>query len=67
MSDQLRTTAGIFRRHQVEACTGLSRSAIYDLMARKQFPKPVRLTAKAVGWRVEEVDAWINSRERVAE
>jgi len=66
MSDQVQAAGGIFRRHQVEARTGLSRSAIYDLMARKQFPKPVRLTAKAVGWKVEEVQAWINSRERVA-
>jgi prophage regulatory protein len=56
----------IERRHQVEARTGLSRSAIYAAMARNDFPRPVRLAAKAVGWRTEEVDAWIDSRQKVA-
>ena len=36
------------RRKAVEDLTGLSRSAIYDLMAKGAFPRPVRLTAKAV-------------------
>ena len=32
------------RRRAVEQLTGLSRSTIYDLMAKGQFPRPVRLT-----------------------
>lgn len=66
MADQLQTALAILRRKQVEARTGLSRSAIYALMARNEFPRPVRLTAKAVGWKQDCVDAWINSRVEVA-
>lgn len=63
MTQQLQTALAILRRHQVEALTGLSRSAIYALMARGQFPKPVKLTAKAVGWRSDVIEAWLQARE----
>ena len=55
----------IEKRPSVESRTGLSRSAIYAAMAAGTFPRPVRIAAGAVGWRSEEIDAWINSRERV--
>lgn len=63
MTQQLQTALAILRRHQVEALTGLSRSAIYALMAKDQFPRPVRLTAKAVGWRSDVIESWLQSRE----
>lgn len=50
------------RRHAVEEITGLSRSTIYALMARGAFPKPVRLTGKAVGWPESAVADWLAHR-----
>ena len=38
------------RRPAVQEMTGLSRSTIYQLMSQGAFPRPVRLTRKAVGW-----------------
>ena len=61
MTQQLQTALAILRRHQVEARTGLSRSSIYALMAKGEFPKPVQLTSKAVGWRSDSIDLWIGS------
>ena len=54
--------ARILRRPEVEQRTGLSRSAIYALMAAGGFPKPLKLTAKAVGWTDSSIDDWISSR-----
>ena len=53
------------RRTAVQHITGLSRSAIYDLMQKGQFPRPVRLTAKAVGWPESTIAEWLASREKV--
>ena len=50
------------RRSAVEDLTGLSRSSIYDLMAKGHFPRPVRLTAKAVAWPESTIVAWLASR-----
>lgn len=50
-SDLLRLPAVVSR-------TGLGRSTIYRLVAQRQFPRPVRLTARAVGWRVTDLDRW---------
>lgn len=52
----------MLRRPAVEAITGLGRSTIYDLMAKGRFPRPVRLTAKAVGWPETAIAEWIASR-----
>ena len=53
----------ILRRPEVEARTGLSRSTIYDWMKRGEFPKPVALGSRLVGWRESEIDAWLAARE----
>lgn len=53
------------RRGAVEQVTGLSRSGIYELMADRRFPRPVRLGPKSVAWRESEVAAW--QRARIAE
>lgn len=52
------------RRTVVQHITGLSRSAIYDLMQKGQFPRPVRLTGKAVGWPESAIAEWLASRKR---
>ena len=46
----------IIRLDKVKELTGLSRSTIYALMARDEFPKPVNITGKAVGWVETEID-----------
>ena len=52
----------ILRRQLVEAQTGLSRSKIYDLVAREQFPRPIKIGARAVGWVEADIAAWINQK-----
>lgn len=51
-----------YRRRAVEEITGLSRSTIYDLMAKGQFPRPVKLTAKAVAWPESAITDWLATR-----
>lgn len=50
------------RRRAVEELTGLSRSTIYDLMSRGQFPRPVKLTGRAVAWPESKIIEWLESR-----
>lgn len=42
--------------------TGLSRSAIYALVAQRQFPAQVKLGPRTVGWVEGEVVDWIDLR-----
>jgi prophage regulatory protein len=42
--------------------TTLSRSHLYALIKAGKFPKPIKLGARSVGWRVEDVEAWIAAR-----
>jgi len=52
----------LLRRPAVEQRTGLSRSTLYELIARGEFPAPVHLTERAVAWPRTAVDAWIAAR-----
>ncbi|GEM_PF-1084505 len=61
----------IIRRPEVEARTGLSRSAIYARLKRNPkrpgdydptFPRPIRIGPRAVGWIAAEIDQWVAAR-----
>ena len=52
----------ILRRQLVESQTGLSRSKIYDLITRDEFPRPIKIGARAVGWVEADIEAWINAK-----
>ena len=41
---------------------GLSRSTIYDLISREQFPSQISLGGKNVAWLASEIDEWMQSR-----
>jgi prophage regulatory protein len=66
MNDVNQPRLSILRRKQVQACTGLSRSTIYLYIKEGQFPKPIALGPRAVGWIESEVSDWIVERMRVA-
>lgn len=49
----------ILRLPDVIALVGLCRASIYARAAQRTFPRPIKLTAHASGWRVGEVRAWL--------
>ncbi|MDD2661895.1 MAG: helix-turn-helix transcriptional regulator [Methylovulum sp.] len=55
-------TTNILRLSAVIAITGLSRSTIYSLVNRGEFPQRVYLSPRAMGFLESEVDAWVNAR-----
>jgi prophage regulatory protein len=54
----------LLKPRQVLAKTGLSQSALQRLLAAGKFPAPLKLSSRAVGYRSDEVEAWIESRPR---
>lgn len=62
MAEQVHPALSIIRRKKVEARTGLSRSTIYAKVAAGEFPAPVALGARAVGWIEAEISEWLAGR-----
>ncbi|MBL4725634.1 MAG: AlpA family transcriptional regulator [Rhizobiaceae bacterium] len=56
----------ILRRREVEACTGLSRATIYEGIANGEFPRPVKIGRRAVGWPESVVADWLANRPLTA-
>jgi prophage regulatory protein len=64
MNRDLPGATSILRLSQVQARTGLSRSAIYRAIRDRElaFPPPIKLTARSSGWPACLVDEWIQKR-----
>ena len=56
------STTTIWRLPEVLRQTGLSRSTIYEMISRGEFPRQVKLGRRAVGWIANDVDEWIHSK-----
>jgi len=52
----------ILRLPAVKARTGLSRSTIYLRISEGNFPRPVQLGLRAVGWLESEIDEWLDQQ-----
>lgn len=65
-NEQPRTTQTtqrmLLRLPSVEEITAVKKSTVYALMKAGQFPTPVKLSARAVAWRSEEIMEWVESR-----
>lgn len=52
----------ILRLGEVISRTGRSRSSIYADIERGEFPRPIKIGPRAVGWMETEIDSWIKER-----
>ena len=48
-----------YRRSVLDDMLGISRSTIYRLMLDEEFPRPIKLGRRAVGWKSEDIDEWL--------
>jgi prophage regulatory protein len=66
------TDKGILRMKPTTVYTGVGRSSIYEKLNPNSkyfdptFPKPIKLGTRAVGFRLSELQQWVESRERAA-
>jgi predicted DNA-binding transcriptional regulator AlpA len=54
----------LLRLREVVALVGAHRSTVIRWVALGEFPAPVRLPGRRVAWRLAEVIAWTEARER---
>ena len=54
----------IVRREEVSRLTGLPRATLYQKVKERSFPPPIRLGARSVGWRLKDIDKWLQDPER---
>jgi prophage regulatory protein len=52
----------ILRMPQVLEQVNLSRATVYKMIRRSEFPQPVQIGQRSVGWLPEEVNSWLRSR-----
>lgn len=52
----------ILRLPAVKEITGYSRSSIYLKVSQGNFPMPISLGARSVGWLESEIAGWIEQR-----
>jgi excisionase family DNA binding protein len=54
----------LLREKEVAALVGAHRTTVRRWIKLGEFPAPVRYPGRRVGWRLPEVAAWVEARER---
>jgi prophage regulatory protein len=54
----------LYRLPDVERLTGLRKSSIYSQAKAGTFPRPLRLSARAVAWRESDIATWQAQRQQ---
>lgn len=62
MTQPATAPAQLLRLPDVISTTGLSRSTIYRLADRGEFPAPIKLAARTTAWAAAEVGQWIDAK-----
>lgn len=62
LSQSLNTIEKLYRLPELIENIGLKRSSIYQLMAEGRFPKPLKISARAVAWRAGDIAKWQSER-----
>lgn len=52
----------VLRMRDLVKVTHLSRSTIYALIKRGEFPKQIKLSTRASGWQSSDIERWIESK-----
>ena len=52
----------IIRIKEVVELTGLSRTTLWRMEKTRKFPNRVSLGANSIGWRLSEIQDWIDNR-----
>ena len=64
-SKQSITNDRIVRAKEVVEMTGLSRTTIWRMERYKSFPARVSLGKNSVGWKLSDVQNWLNTRDKL--
>ena len=52
----------ILRMIELKRKVKLSRTSIYSRVADGDFPKPISLGGRSIGWLEEEIDSWLKKK-----
>jgi len=66
MAEQIRSATRLLPPPVVTDRTSLSRTTLWRMVRRGEFPKPIPISPNRVAWSEAEVDAWIASKMEAA-
>ena len=57
----------LLRRKELQAILGLGRTKIYHMITDGELPKPIRIGPRALRWRPEDIDEWLDNQPKDGE
>lgn len=55
----------VLKPREVAEITGLSATTIWRERQRGTFPDPIKISAGRLGWRVSDLNAWLEARRLI--
>ena len=57
----------IMNADEICEALGISKGTLWELQRRGEFPPAIRVSARRRGWKVEDVESWLDQRRIVRE
>lgn len=64
MEDGVEERLSVLRPRQVCHLLGISRGSLHAKVRAGEFPKPLQLGERSIGWRQSDIRAWLDQRPR---
>lgn len=62
----MESSTQIIRRKELSNQLGISEVSLWRMEKRGELPKRVQISERAVGWLKSDIEAWLESKKKVA-
>ncbi|EHZ2901700.1 AlpA family phage regulatory protein [Vibrio vulnificus] len=63
LSVEILSTVKLVRQTELAMLLGISNTTLWRLRQDQNFPKPVAIRARMIGWRLSDIENWLNANK----
>lgn len=63
LSIEILSTVKLIRQAELAILLGVSSTTLWRLRQDKNFPKPVAIRSRLIGWRIQDIENWLDANK----
>ncbi|HHG3282636.1 TPA: helix-turn-helix transcriptional regulator [Vibrio parahaemolyticus] len=62
-SIEILSTVKLIRQVELAMLLGVSSTTLWRLRQDENFPKPVAIRSRLIGWRIQDIESWLDANK----
>lgn len=63
LSVEILSTVKLIRQNELAMLLGVSNTTLWRLRQEQSFPKPVSIRSRLIGWRIQDIEMWLEANK----